>query len=338
MQIDLGAYIAELLYQHDIVHVPGLGAFTKHYKPSTIDQVQGKIQAPSHTVEFNPNLGVDDGLLIDYVQQRDQLQYDAARAAVTDYVQQVHAAMERKEIVVFPKVGRLYRDFESNLQFLPDSTNFNTDTFGLPTVQFYPIVKRNVKPPAPVEERTTSRIGAAAFFQQHMTLILAVGVVTVALVIFLIFLKKYNGEADRDLSSLIPEDRINVRPGQNDSAATDKDSLSVSKFPMQPEDIQEEEATTDSDAATVAPDQRYAVIAIGLFREEANVNKLVKRLYEAGFEPYLEPLGASTRVGAQLTYDKPSELQRALQEVQATFTPDAFVLKKGRTRDVLQGN
>ena len=57
----------------------------------------------------------------------------------------VKAAIERREIVVFPKVGRLYKDYEQNLQFLADNTNFNVDSFGLPDVQFYPITQSSEK-------------------------------------------------------------------------------------------------------------------------------------------------------------------------------------------------
>ena len=47
-------------------------------------------------------------------------------------------------MVNIPGVGRLYKDFESNIQFIPDSTNFNKDSFGLPTIKFYPILRDKV--------------------------------------------------------------------------------------------------------------------------------------------------------------------------------------------------
>ena len=34
--------------------------------------------------------------------------------------------------------------FENNVQFIPDSTNFNKAAFGLPTVNFYPILRDKV--------------------------------------------------------------------------------------------------------------------------------------------------------------------------------------------------
>ena len=118
MEIDVGTYIGDLLYQNEKVNIPGLGGFTADYKTAELDHVQGKIAPPSKSLNFNSNLVVNDGLLINYIKEKHELSLGEAQKAVEDYVSRVKEAIGRREIVVFPEVGRLYKDYEQKLQFL----------------------------------------------------------------------------------------------------------------------------------------------------------------------------------------------------------------------------
>ena len=69
MEVDVGAYIADLLYDHDVVNLPGLGSFTGQYQAANIDHVQGKLYPPAKELGFNSNLVLDYGVLVQYVQQ-----------------------------------------------------------------------------------------------------------------------------------------------------------------------------------------------------------------------------------------------------------------------------
>lgn len=150
---EIANYIGDLLYEHDAVIVPQLGGFVTSYKSASIDHVQGLLYPPSKIIAFNENLVINDGVLINHLRQRHGLSSIDARQAVETFVANVRAAIEKREIVVFPEVGRLYQDYEQNIQFLPDSTNYNTDVFGLPTVQFYPILRTYERNPQEIEEK-----------------------------------------------------------------------------------------------------------------------------------------------------------------------------------------
>ena len=76
MQIDIGAYIADLLFQNSAVNIPGLGGFTTRYKTASIDHVQGKIAPPAKEIGFNKNLVLDDGILVNYIKDRHQLTFE----------------------------------------------------------------------------------------------------------------------------------------------------------------------------------------------------------------------------------------------------------------------
>lgn len=348
MQIDIGAYIADLLFQNNSVNIPGLGGFTTRYKTASIDHVQGKIAPPAKEIGFNKNLVLDDGILVNYIKDKHQLSFEDAQTALEDYVKGVKAAIERREIVVFPKVGRLYKDYEQNLQFLADNTNFNVDSFGLPTVQFYPIAQGPEKVAATVgatSQRTATKAQPIApgesfsdklaeWFQQNIAYIGAVSVVVVGFVLFLMWKKNDPQPAVPE----VPSSRVNVSPVEE----PEEDDLVVDpNVEEQNTDlIEDETGTTDEDnteeasepldteGATVAPNQKFCIIGIGVFGNEDNVRKLVQKIYEEGFEPYTEKSGNLTRVGIQMPYEDEDEIDIALNTVRKKFEKKAKILKK----------
>ncbi|MEO0338598.1 MAG: hypothetical protein AAF242_05235 [Bacteroidota bacterium] len=163
MQIDVGELISDLLFEHYTVSIPGLGSIIKSDKAIEVDHFQGKLSPESTTLEFNPNLAIDDGLLIAHLRDKFHISYQEAKSTIAEYVQQVNEALERKEVVIFPSVGRLYHDFEGQLQFIPDGTNFNLANYGLPTVKLEPLPQ---KTPITAATAGQSATAAAAVVEQ----------------------------------------------------------------------------------------------------------------------------------------------------------------------------
>lgn len=334
MQIDIGAYLGELLFDHQTVNVPGLGGFVTQYKPATIDQVQGRISPPGKSLTFNRNLVLDDGLLVNFIKEKHGLSYSEAQQVVAEYVKDVLAAIERREIVVFPNLGRLYRDFENNLQFLPDNTNFNTDVHGLPEVAFYPVARtEGLKTAAPAATpRQTAKPVAdriSNWFQRNLLLIGLLSVLVVATGFYFIFFKNAGSHSGADPEKNVPASRFNVKPGQepDDTIGLAEETPAEEESPAGQAEAPDEE-TSETDAPTLAPDQRFCVIRIGYFGNPDNVEKLVQDIFMAGFEPYTEPSGQLTLVGVQFGYNSEAEIQRTLEEVRNRFEPKAKVIRK----------
>jgi len=110
-------------------------------KESAIDQVQGMIHPPSKEILFNSNVLGDDGVLVDFIKRKYGVEEMPARTALAEFTNDLRLRIHRKEIIAIPDVGRLYLDFEKNVQFLPDRVNYNKDAFGLQG----PFQKRNMK-------------------------------------------------------------------------------------------------------------------------------------------------------------------------------------------------
>ncbi len=151
MNIQIAEEIKELLYDNGSVVIPGLGAFTGSYKSASIDNVQGSLSPPALEIEFNSNNIVNDGVLVDFLKNKYNIPSYEAQKIIDTFTEEALQTFKRHEILFISDVGRLYRDYTDKVRFLPEKTNFNTDSFGLPAVQFYPVSRSR---PESVVEKT----------------------------------------------------------------------------------------------------------------------------------------------------------------------------------------
>lgn len=141
MQIDIAAHIEKLLFLHDTLSIPGFGGFTASRAAAAVDYAGGAVTPPSKTLSFSENLAVDDGILVDELVKTYHIPTDEARDAIRQFVEQMQAQLDQREIVTLPGIGRLYKNYVQKIQFLPDATNFHAGSYGLPPLQFSPIAR-----------------------------------------------------------------------------------------------------------------------------------------------------------------------------------------------------
>lgn len=325
MQIDIGAVIATLLYENDTVSVPGLGAFMKSISNAEHDHELGNARPERSKIEFDPDMPIDDGLLIAYIKDTYHLSYLEAKQTVSRYVEEVNAAIARKETVVFPDVGRLYMDYNQELHFIPDGTNFNLDTFGLPEISIQPVTSRTTESiavdPAIVAEPR------GKWVRQNWPVLAILVVLLGVLLGFRFIYPKLIKSQQKDPTADLPSSRLNVKPPlEEDQTATLSDSTIAGENDTEAEEPDyDDQPTTENPVVDEGP---ICIIAIGIFREKANVDKLAQQLMDAGYEPYIEKLRSSTRVGVQFKYESSTEIDTKLQDIRQKFVKEAFILRK----------
>ena len=346
MDIDVGSCISSLLYDHNTVGIPGLGAIVGQYKSAVIEPVQGAVHPPSKSLTFNENLVMDDGLLLDLIVSKYELPRAEAEKIISDYVRDVKAAIKRKEFVVFPNVGRLYQNYEGKYQFLPDDSNFNADAFGLPSVQFYPIIRHN-RPVMTTAQQQQQKQGfnlgnvvsgnIAEWFQRNLAAFITLAVIIVSIGIWL--LVTYQVPKD-EILTVVPEERVNISPSEIEGGPDDlkeveaNDPLDETTLPPTGQDPAEEQTPPptpppdETEGITPNPQQEYALIAIGAFGNPDNVEKLIRKVYEEGYEAYTRKVGNLTQVGVQLPYDDQSEIDVALVDIRKKFDAKAKVVQR----------
>lgn len=136
----LDGFLADLLYRHDCVVVPGFGGLVANYRSARLDRHSHFISPPAKHIGFNRNLTANDGLLAHHVAAVLQLGYPRAMELVNAEVESYRRTLASGQRVVWEKIGFLYYDHTGNLQFIPDEQeNFLPAAFGLQGIQLKPI-------------------------------------------------------------------------------------------------------------------------------------------------------------------------------------------------------
>lgn len=137
--IDINLYINDLLYLHDCVILPGFGGFVTNYVNASISE-KNIFFPPRKIVAFNIKLINDDGLLINYIVDKESITYTEAKGLVIDYVRNLKNTLNSLKEINFEGIGYFKIDNNKILQFNPlQTTNFNIETYGLSSFHFQKI-------------------------------------------------------------------------------------------------------------------------------------------------------------------------------------------------------
>jgi CCDC81-like prokaryotic HU domain 2/CCDC81-like prokaryotic HU domain 1 len=149
MTIDIPLILFRLLHRHECVGVQGLGDFRTTPRSAVVDHVQGLIYPPNKILTFEENPATTGDILTQSIKQAYNIDGYTAQQAVNYYVAQIQEALSRREFVAIPSVGRICRNHDNKIQFFTDNNNFSTAVYGLPAVQYYPILRNEEAKPLP---------------------------------------------------------------------------------------------------------------------------------------------------------------------------------------------
>jgi hypothetical protein len=334
--IDIKQHIGAVLYERDSLIIPNLGGFVSKYQPATIDHVQGLINPPSKKLQFNKNLIINDGVLIAYLQNTLGLSVKEAKKTIEDFVDRTCEMLNNREIVLFPGVGRLYKDYENNLQFLQDNTNYNTNAYGLPTLQFYPILRSRPATGHFASDLDQGQPAAARSYNYRRAANAIIPIVMIAIITIgaLIYANSNQSVGDTEVQPLpIAENRINQKPSTVEQMSI-LDGI-TQQFQELPSTTEGEEVINDkvlyeeptqTEGASLSPEFKECVIIIGAFSKKAGVEKRVGDIVELGYSVYQDKKGKLTRVGIQFAYQHDIEIREKLEAMRDHFDNRAWVL------------
>jgi hypothetical protein len=304
------------------VCLPGIGTFLVAQQPAMISLLEGKAAPPSARVNFNSNLVVDDGRL------RREL---SDHGSLEQFIEPLRQQLANGKVVTLDGIGKLYQQSGTmEVSFSTAGENLSKETFGLPPVTVQPIIRKEKSPTATEAASRTTRRRQVKLVQPHgrdkrvdrrkalIYTLVAIASVTLLLLFILPGLRRDATPAR--LSTTPPRERLNVPP----PAAVDASTVRPEAPPRL---NQTPAATSPEEIAPAAPPTNTAIIVIGLYGRQRNVDKQIKRLEEAGYVPHTAPEGRNTRVGVELEYSDPAELRSALADIRERYTEDAFVMR-----------
>ncbi len=327
MEMDISRHLAHLLMWNESLPLPGMGVLILKKEPAYLAPSGEAVQPPERKPVFRESPSTNVTELVQVVQQRFNLPTEVAQRIVHQFLERCRQSLETTGAIDLPGIGRLYQGKRQKLHLLRNSGNLAKESFGLPVLRLQPLrtepaIIEEAKAELPIsataasDSKDSPRSGFSDWFQQNLAWISAAGVILLGIGLFLVF---YYRNSDRFATSSgtlsIPSERLNVPPTTGEADAE----------PFNPATDE-----PDTEGITPLPDQQYVMIGIGLFREDANVQKLLQDIAEAGFEPYTEPINGLTRVGVQMTYRKEEEVRKALREIREQFASDAVVVQRGK--------
>ena len=134
--MQLSKAINSLLYNNDCVTVPGFGSFIVNKFSSVYDEKKGKFYPPSRRVSFNSKIKNNDGLLANFISEKETISYEAAVKNIHNEVISWKKKLNTEPILL-NNIGELSYNSDENIIFSPDlDSNHFLGSYGLPSIYY----------------------------------------------------------------------------------------------------------------------------------------------------------------------------------------------------------
>ena len=117
--IELEQHIEILLLSNDCVIVPDLGGFVAHHIDARYDEDDHTFVPPIRTLGFNPQLKMNDSLLVQSYIEAYDISYPEALRRIEDEVAELRSHLETAGFYELTDIGILRLNREGNLEFEP---------------------------------------------------------------------------------------------------------------------------------------------------------------------------------------------------------------------------
>ena len=156
--IEINRHIEILLLSNDCVIVPGFGGFMAHHVDARYDGTDNMFLPPLRTVGFNPQLTMNDSLLVlSYVETYD-MSYPEALRRIEDEVAEIRQTLENEGKYEVDNVGILSLNEDGNIEFEPYEAGILTpDFYGLGGFDMMPVAQLTAGEEANANKAATSK-------------------------------------------------------------------------------------------------------------------------------------------------------------------------------------
>ena len=133
--------LIELLQDNECVIVPEFGAFISKRHSATIDYANHRFTPPYKEIVFNNKLKNDDGLLVDFMIEKESLTKEDALAKIRSFVNQSEAILDVNSELVLEGIGKIRKFGDDYILTSKTETNLLGDSFGLTEFNVQPVFR-----------------------------------------------------------------------------------------------------------------------------------------------------------------------------------------------------
>ena len=185
--IELAQHIETLLLENDCVIVPGFGGFVAHSSPATRVKEENIFLPPTRTIGFNPQLKLNDGVLVQsYMSAYDTSFADASRI-VEKEVNEFIGLLHEEGKAHLDNIGEIHYNIYGNYEFVPYDYKITTPSlYGLDSFEIHELSALQQKekvliPTYPEKEKKTFEISINRAYLRNAAAMIA------AIVLFFAF-------------------------------------------------------------------------------------------------------------------------------------------------------
>jgi|GEM_PF-1341613 len=341
--------LEDLLHEHEMVVVPGLGAFLTQAAPAEVNFGNHQVLPPSKSIVFNAKVLSGGSKLTEALAQTLGTSQEHARQSIENYIEVLKEQLAVGGRAWVGRLGELSISSDGTIQFQANpSLNLLSDSFGLAPLEVVPVAlqirkqterKGFVVPIDPVYSGKASRRNGAKVRQMATRLLPIAASFTGILIAGAAIYWLNTGRAHVEMASfnvLTPESQVeapmeqpSIEPAasqpENNILSTEKGGTTENPVEADIESAPVESIEKEAEVATMS----YFVVA-GSFSKEENLLKMKDLLASKGFESIeLEektPAGA-TRVAAAGFASK-EEAKQFIAEKQSDFQEQLWVYSK----------
>jgi hypothetical protein len=320
-------YIFELLYSNECVVFPGLGGFVTNYRPARIHPVLHTFSPPAKELLFNPRLRSNDGLLANYIAQKESITYEEALRLLSEEAARIQELLNTSRRFEILNVGVIYKDIEGKICFEPSGeVNFLLSSFGLGEF-ISPAINRDRKI-RHIEARPVLS-GPGETRRLHIPATLVRAAVIAIPVIALSVLGWFNSGTITNWASQTSE----LLPKWSNENPLPVSTKAVK--PLQKPVFQARKVSDNSTLpAVVSASGSFAIIG-NCFSIEDNARNYVNDLKSAGFTEagYLPADGKALFKAYFGRYQSRAQAETALQDIKKSRAPQAWIMQISNNRE-----
>ena len=192
LMIELAQHIEVLLLENDCVIVPGLGGFVAHYTPAMRVAEENVFLPPTRIIGFNPQLKMNDGLLVQSYMAVYDTDFSDATRIVEKEVAYIFTTLHEEGKVDLPNIGELRYSIHGIYDFVPYDHKITTPyLYGLDSFEMQelaelkkPYMEKTIRYSVPVVPEDKKRKFEFKFNRSYLSNAVAM-IAVVALFFFL---------------------------------------------------------------------------------------------------------------------------------------------------------
>jgi len=309
--IELDRHIEILLLSNDCVIVPGLGGFMAHHAEARYDEEDHTFLPPLRTLGYNPQLTMNDSLLVQSYVEAYDMSYPEALRRIEDEVNELKQHLENEGQYDLNDIGVLSVNEDGKYIFSPCEAGILTPQFyGLSSFEMAPLgeLKKQQKAPTHVVEvaaepaepadtlETTDVTETETIEEEEERAIVikmswvrnAVAVAAAVLAFFLMTTPVTNSENNQSMGNLNNSLLVGMMPKDSNIKKIDISKINTSKPVVKNDSVapvkEVTKTVTKADTTSVAVNQelRYCIV-LASYISKKNANAFVEELHQKGY-------------------------------------------------------